>query len=160
MAFLCLKLQSQNVGVVKLLPRNTPSSLRDHRAQYRRREGAPVAGGLSHRSQQHVGHVQDNDRGSEDPIRRAFPTRYDRWRLASGRKCAEPHVTYPTIRKRCWIFPVEHACSSSEHEILKKSHVNIMASLASCSKLEHACSNFQTCIPKLEHACSIFLNIM
>jgi hypothetical protein len=46
-----------------------------------------VADDLSHRSQRHAGHVQDHDRGSEAPIRLAFPTRYDRWRRASGPKC-------------------------------------------------------------------------
>jgi len=48
----------------------------------------------------------------------------------------------------CWhgIFPVEHACSSSEHGILKKSHVNMMANYACCSKLEHSCSKTWTCM--------------
>jgi hypothetical protein len=90
MAFLCLKLQSQNVGVVRSLPRNTPSSAQSSW----RCEGAPVEDGPSHRSQKHAGHVQDYDRGSEDPIRRAFPTRYDRRRRASGHKCEINEITH------------------------------------------------------------------
>ena len=39
---------------------------------------APLADDLLHRSQTHGGHVSNRDRGSEAPIRRAFPTRYDR----------------------------------------------------------------------------------
>jgi hypothetical protein len=68
--------------------------LRDHREWYRRREDAPVADDLSHRTQKHASHVQDHDRGSEAPIRRAFPTRYDRWRRASGHKCDTNEVTH------------------------------------------------------------------
>jgi hypothetical protein len=85
------------MGVVKSLSRNTPSSARsfsiqysvicDHREWYQRREGALVADDLSHRSQTHGGHVSNRDRGSEAPIRRAFPTRFDHWHRASGHRC-------------------------------------------------------------------------
>jgi hypothetical protein len=112
MVFLCLKLQSQNVGVVKSLLRNTPP-LRDHRERYRQREVAPVADGLSHRSQRHAGHVEDYDRGSEASIRRAFPTRYDRWHRASGHTRNTNEVTHQAKNDNIMPFAIRLKTSSA-----------------------------------------------
>ena len=55
---------------------------------------APLADDLLHRSQTDDGHVEDHDRGSEAPIRRAFPTRYDHWHRASGHRCDTNEVRH------------------------------------------------------------------
>ena len=45
--------------------------------------------------------------GSEAPIRRAFPTRYDRWRRASGRKCDTNEVSHQAKNDEAYLHGAE-----------------------------------------------------